>query len=641
MSIRRQLAIGIGLLMIVIMGGNFIINVKQLVAHYEAQLQARADETATTLALSMTQSAERYDDASLRSMVDVIFDRGQFKQVRFDYVDSDKFVARYAPEEDVHDVPYWFQSVIDMQAGYAQEQVSKGWQQLGILSVKMHTAPMYQQLWIMFKAELAWFAIMGLIVVYGIRLLLNWQLQPLQDILVLVDKLARNQFVHIHKQPKSKELVDLVSAMNRLSDRLNASFVAHSETVGRLQQANFDDALTQLKNRRGWEQFLQEWMTENSFRPGWAMLIRIDNLQSLNSEFGQTKVDELLLQIAIFLKTHGSLNQEHVSIARTGGGEFWIFCPDPLDKQFTKHISELVESLTRLSFVEQFCAEIYAAALPVQSVIAPASLKHQLDLLFNRARTEHKTLLIGEMTDHTFTNWVHWQKALVEALNGQHLQLYRQPLFNIEGEIIQYELHSRLKMDDRVMAAGEFWPLVERLKMTREFDERVIELFIKQFDKWQSVDTWVINISGASINQFSFRAWVEETLTADLRKKIMLEFSEYTLANLSGGAENWLHKMADQGLRISVDHLGTSGRNFSFLSRFPITQGKIQRRYIHNINQHTEHRFFVTGMIQILHGQKALCLAEGVETHAEKSMLIELGIDGVMGYGLAEPEHWR
>lgn len=641
MSIRRQLAIGIGLLMIVIMGGNFIINVKQLVTHYEAQLQARADETATTLALSMTQSAERYDDASLRSMVDVIFDRGQFKQVRFDYVDSDKFVARYAPAENIHDVPEWFQALFDLHAGYAREQVNKGWQQLGELSVKMHTAPMYQQLWIMFQAELAWFAIMGLIVVYGVRLLLDWQLKPLQDILMLVDKLARNQFVHIHKQPKSKELVDLVSAMNRLSDRLNASFHAHSETVGRLQQANFDDALTQLKNRRGWEQFLQEWMTENSFKTGWAMLIRIDNLQTLNAEHGQTKVDELLLQIALFLKTHGNLNQEHVAIARTGGGEFWVFCPDPLDMQFTKQIKDITDSMMRLSLVEQYAAEIFAVALPVQCIIAPASLKHQLDLLFNRAKNEQRPLLIGEMTDHTYTNWVHWQKALVEALNGKQLLLYRQPLFDVDGNIIQYELHSRLKMGERMMSAGEFWPLVERLKMTREFDERVIELFIQKLDKWQSVDTWVINISGASINQFSFRDWVEATLTGELRQKVMLEFSEYTLANLSGGAENWLHEMADKGLRISVDHLGTSGKNFSFLSRFPIAQGKIQRRYVHNINQHNEHRFFVTGMIQILRGQKALCLAEGVETHAEKSMLIELGIDGVMGYGLAEPEHWR
>ncbi len=57
MSIRRQLALCIGLLMLLIMSGNLVINVLQLQSNYEQQLKARADETATTLALSMSHSA--------------------------------------------------------------------------------------------------------------------------------------------------------------------------------------------------------------------------------------------------------------------------------------------------------------------------------------------------------------------------------------------------------------------------------------------------------------------------------------------------------------------------------------------------------------------------------------------------------
>jgi len=641
MSIGRQLAIAIGSLMVLIMGANFVINVNQLISHYEQQMQARADETVTTLSLSMTQSAQMRDDASLRSMVDVIFDRGYFAQVRFDYVGNDRFVARYSPLEHIEDVPKWFQSWVDLKAGYSQAYVSQGWQQLGTLSVKMNTSSMYQQLWRLFKAELAWFALMALVIIYGVRLLLYWQLKPLNDVLLLVDKLTKNQFVHIHTRPKAKEVLTLVNAMNRLSDRLQASFQAHSQTVQQLQRASFDDPLTQLNNKRGWEHFLQEWMTSHNFRPGWALMIQVYELERLNQQVGKTKVDELLQQVAVFLKTHGELTQEHVCLARTGGGDFWVYRPGAVDKPSQKVIEQLASQLTHLSLVETYQVSLKVAALPVQETVAPASLKHQLDVLQAKAQSEQTHLVIGELEEHTFTNWIHWQRLLTKALTNQQLVLFRQPLFDGQGKLVQYEIHSRLHVDNEYMNAGEFWPMIERLKLTREFDERVIELFKQRIDKWEEIDTWVINVSGASLNQFAFRDWLEEQLDEQLRQRIMLECSEYTYANLTQGAITWLHKMAEQGLRLSVDHIGTSGKNFSFLARFPLTQGKIQRRYIHDIHLNKEHRFFVAGMIQILHGQKALCLAEGVETDAEKSMLIELGVDGVMGYGLGEPERWR
>jgi EAL domain-containing protein (putative c-di-GMP-specific phosphodiesterase class I) len=46
----------------------------------------------------------------------------------------------------------------------------------------------------------------------------------------------------------------------------------------------------------------------------------------------------------------------------------------------------------------------------------------------------------------------------------------------------------------------------------------------------------------------------------------------------------------------------------------------------------------VSGMIKVFHAQQALCFAEGIETEQEKQTLIDLGIDGVMGYALGKPE---
>lgn len=639
MSIRRQLAMGISVLLLIIMMGNMWTNIHQIKHHFEQQLKARADETATTLALSMTQSANLEDDAVLRSMVDVIFDRGYFAEIRFDYVANDRFVARYAVGELAPDVPAWFVNWMPLYAAVSSAQVTQGWQQLGELSVKLHAGFVYSQLWRLVKAEIAWFALMLFLSVYTIRILLNWQLKPLKEILQLAEDLANQQYAHIEKTPKAPELARLVSAMNRLSDRLHASAIAHGETVRQLQVDSFSDQLTQLQNRKGWDQFLNDWMKADGFAPGWVMLIQLENLQNLNQQYSKAEVDELLMQIALLLKTDENLRHENVHLARTSGGEFWVFCPDPLDAKFSGRITQLASHLSSLSLVVQFNGHLKIAALPIYEVVAPSSLKHQLDVLIHSPNADNETVQIGKIQNHTFTNWVHWQKKLSQALAQKQIKLFAQPVFNPAGEQIQQEIHCRLVDNEQnePLLAGFFWPMVDKLNLSVQFDRLII-------DRWREhvlhnpTSDWVLNISGKSLNDSGFRHWLKESLSEVEIKHFIMEFSEFTLVHSSEQAQQWLREMVVKGMRLSVDHVGTSGRSFGFLARFPLYQGKIERRFIRNIDQQKEHACFVSGMVQVFHGQKALCVAEGVETEHEQRALNGLNVDGLMGYGLGKPQ---
>ncbi|MFT5593751.1 MAG: EAL domain-containing protein (putative c-di-GMP-specific phosphodiesterase class I) [Oceanicoccus sp.] len=641
MSIRRQLALYIGLLMVVILSGNLLLNIINLKTHFEQQLQARADETATTLALTLSQSAQTQDNASLRSMIDVIFDRGHFSLVRFTYTDSQDVIERGGSEKI--NVPTWFKSAMRLTPSFANTEVISGWNQLGQLSVAMHQGPSYEQLWRLVKAECAWFLLMTFIVVYGMRVLLIWLLKPLKQIESLAQKLSHNQFVHIHEKPTSRELHSLVQAMNHLSDRLHASFLAHGQTVRKLQHETFNDGLTQVLNNKGWDQYLYDWMKHEQFAPGWIALLHVDNLKALNEGHGKAIVDELLVQISMQLKTESSLNHEHVGIARTGGGDFWLFSPDPLDKQYTVRIEAIHDSLKRLSLVQQYKAQLFFVAMPLHEPQSPASLKHQLDLLLQRSKNQQQSLLVGATEYHPLTNWVEWQQRLKNALIDESIQLYSQPLFDETQSIIQQEIHCRLVEDDgeEPLMAGYFWPMVDKLNLSQEFDRLVIRmwqrLFESQKDSHAFNGKWVLNIAGKSLNEPSFRQWFTEHLSQDQLNSLVIECSEYTLAHVTVKTQTWLHEMSEQGLRLSVDHVGTSGKSFGFLARFPVYQGKIERRYIRDIHAHKDNAFFVSGMIQVFQAQSALCFAEGVEKQEEIDALMKLGVDGVMGYAVGRP----
>ena len=637
MSIRRQLAIGISLLMILIMGGNLVINIFQLRSHLEKQLESRADETVTTLALSMTQNAQMRDDAALRSMIDVIFDRGYFLQVRFDYADQSGKVERIASDDFLGETPAWFKSMLPLNAGYGEAFVTQGWQQLGLLQVHLHKGSLYEQLWTLVKAELAWFSLMTFILLYGLRLMLTLQLRPLDQIIEMAEKLANHQFLHITKEPKTRELKALVNAMNQLSDRLQASHLAHGETVKRLQQDTYFDGLTDLHNRRGWDQFLQQWMTPDNFSCGWMMLIRIENLTQLNQKMGRTQVDELILQIAMQLKADSGLHHEHVCTARIGG-EFWVFSPDPLDHPYKQRIETLGHTLLQLSLVNHYEAKLAMVAMPISEVIAPASVKHQLDLLMEKVSENKQDLIIAEAEQHTITNWVQWQQKLSQALKEDRIVLYTQSCMSISGEVLQYEVHCRLNLgDDEPLLASYFWPMVERLNLAPKFDQAIITKWLDYQLQKPNVD-WVLNLSESSLSDESFRNWLMEILPQEAINKLILECSEYTLSHLADGAARWLHRFVEKGGRISVDHVGTSGKNFGFLARYPIYQGKIEKRFVHNIHLQEDQAFFVSAMAQVFHAQKALCLVEGIETESEKSKLIDLGVDGLMGYVIERPK---
>jgi EAL domain-containing protein (putative c-di-GMP-specific phosphodiesterase class I)/GGDEF domain-containing protein len=431
--------------------------------------------------------------------------------------------------------------------------------------------------------------------------------------------------------------------MNHLSDRLHASFLAHGQTVRTLQYETFNDSLTQVLNNKGWDQYLYDWMKHEQFAPGWMALLQVDNLQALNEAHGKAIVDELLVQLALQLKTESSLNHEHVGIARTGGADFWLFSPDPLDNQYQVRVEAIHDSLMRLSLVQQYKAKLVFVAMPVHEPQDPASLKHQLDLLSQRSKSQHKSLLLSETEDHPLTNWVEWLQRLKNALHDERIQLYSQPLFDETHNVIQQEVHCRLvEQDSEPLMAGYFWPMVDKLNLSQDFDRLVIRQWQRLFEQQKNQNTfdgrWVINIAGKSLNEPSFRQWFMERVTSEQLQNLIIECSEYTLAHVTVKTQMWLHDMAEKGLRLSVDHVGTSGKSFGFLASFPIYQGKIERRYIRDIHKHKDNAFFVSGMIQVFQTQSALCFAEGVEEQAEIDSLFKLGIDGVMGYAVGRPQ---
>ena len=163
MTLFRQLIIAIVLLFVCLYAGNTLVslyNNQQLVAE---QMHVHAQDTATSLGLSMTQAAQEKDIATMDTMFNAVSDSGYFQRIYFSDLDGNTLIDREFPVS-LQGVPGWFVSFIDLPSNEGRAEVTSDWMQLGEVVVVSHPGQAYLKLWRVTTTQLVWFAVITLAV---------------------------------------------------------------------------------------------------------------------------------------------------------------------------------------------------------------------------------------------------------------------------------------------------------------------------------------------------------------------------------------------------------------------------------------------------------------------------------------------
>jgi EAL domain-containing protein (putative c-di-GMP-specific phosphodiesterase class I) len=90
------------------------------------------------------------------------------------------------------------------------------------------------------------------------------------------------------------------------------------------------------------------------------------------------------------------------------------------------------------------------------------------------------------------------------------------------------------------------------------------------------------------------------------------------------------------GLAISMDEFGTGYSSLSHLARLPVSEIKIDRGFMADLEQSETVQALVTAVIRIGEALKLRVVAEGVETVAQRRFLEALGCGVLQGALFAE-----
>jgi EAL domain-containing protein (putative c-di-GMP-specific phosphodiesterase class I) len=226
------------------------------------------------------------------------------------------------------------------------------------------------------------------------------------------------------------------------------------------------------------------------------------------------------------------------------------------------------------------------------------------------------------------------------------LEIHYQPIVELAtGGIVGAEALLRRRLPTGVVQiAARFLPLAEATGLLVEIGRRVVDRACGQVAEWQSIrrDTWVtVNISARQLADPALPGWVEAVLTRyTLRPDLLvLDIPEVVVAHaaLDGGPLlQHMREIADLGVRIAVDDVGTGPPAPTYLPSVPVSFLKIDGRFVRALTGPGDPQL-VPAMIGLAHDHGLISIAEAIEDDETADILRAFGCDLGQGYAIARP----
>jgi diguanylate cyclase (GGDEF)-like protein len=179
-----------------------------------------------------------------------------------------------------------------------------------------------------------------------------------------------------HMVWKLRESRRQLDATNEMLRRQNAE----------LERLSLTDALTGLANHRLLMQRLEEetHRYHRHGRPFSVLMIDVDNFKAFNDRFGHPAGDEVLRQVATFLR---AVTRQTDCVARNGGDEFCVLLPETASTDVSRLADRIRERIRMARFPgDGITLSIGAAALPTDGLTADSVLAAADDALYEAKR---------------------------------------------------------------------------------------------------------------------------------------------------------------------------------------------------------------------------------------------------------------
>ena len=645
MTLYRQLLFFVLGLLFILFAGTWLAGLQSTRTFLQEQLHSHAQDTATSLGLSLSTHFAHQDRAAMEAMINAIFDRGYYRVIRLDDLSGHTLIER-RQDIRVEGVPSWFIHLVPLTAPSATAKLMNGWRQAGTIFVQSHPGYAYKALWESGLRTALWFGFVGLLTAVLGGIILRILLRPLQRVEHQALALSQRRYEIQEKLPRTRELRRVVEAMNQMTEKVREMFEEQAEAARRLQQSCYCDTVTGLGNRRFLEnQIAAALKNELSTVKGVFCLLRIHHLKEINEQRGMEAGDRLLERVGELLQksVSGAVNQ--VVSARLSGGDFAVFLPDIDQEEGEAVCSAMAALFTRLSREGASFADGVGniGAVLFSDITDFGSLLAVTDEVLREAISKGPNGWVLRPLSRAAWQEARgrqqWKTMLAQALEERRLVLFAQPcLHPVDDSLVHQEILARLvDPQGKLISAGVFLPSVESLDLVSRFDLLVLEKILAAIGKKSLASSLAINIFPRSLAEPAYL----QNLQAFSGKgtTISLEMTEVAAVQNLDLLRTVAARIREMGHGFGLDHFGQSFANFGYLKSLRPDYVKIDRAYTDELtDRDSDAYFFIGALCGVAHSLDIRVIAEGVETPQQLELLQSLKIDAMQGYYLGRPQ---
>ncbi len=419
------------------------------------------------------------------------------------------------------------------------------------------------------------------------------------------------------------------------------------KTVEQTYELAYYDRLTGLANYLTFKDYIRKRLRDG-VNEGHIVYYKLKDLNLINSLHNSDFADKVLLAIS---KTFKDILKTDEYIGKKQGSEFILWFEidkDPslihrleaLEKDFSNNFEmsglrkkvEFYIGYAKISKGEMTVKECYEKATTAVTYAKINNLSERV--------TYDKTL------DETIKENEILKNSISLAIKNKEFTLvYQEKINAVTNKVVGVEALSRWVSNELgFVSPGRFVPIIEKMNMSRNFGELVIENSFCDYkclvDRYGEDIKLSINISPSHLCSDGFMDYVKMQIEENniTEKNIIFEVTEEVLIEGLEKVRPVISELKKLGLKVSLDDFGTGYSSLNYLIQLDIDELKIDRSLIMQIKENDKAKILLELLINLARKLKLDLVAEGVEDKEQVDILVDLGCYIIQGYFYSKPK---
>lgn len=425
----------------------------------------------------------------------------------------------------------------------------------------------------------------------------------------------------------------------------------HKRTEGRLAWLADHDPLTDLFNRRRFQEELEQ-MLNLAARYGYSgalLFFDLDQFKYINDTSGHQAGDALLKMVARLLL--GNIRSVDI-LGRLGGDEFAVILPQTTAEGAIEVAKNTLASLNQGKITIN--GRTHKASASVGIALFPEHGSNVHDLLAAADLAMYQAKEAGRGGWHLFSDeektrermhtLVYWKEKIEYALSHERFLFYFQPIMHISRRTIDhYEVLLRMIDNDGTILAPQFFiPAAEQTGLIHAIDHMVLRKSIAQSAEIQRAGQCIrfsINLSAHAFHDPELLPILKDAFAeyGANPSNFMFEITETAALEDLPAARELMEMIKKLGCSFTLDDFGVGFSSFYYIRQLPIDVVKIDGSFIRNLADSPDDQILVQALCDVARGFGKKTTAEFVENAATFSVLEKMQIDYAQGFLIGTP----